>query len=626
MRVSLSAAVLLCAGNIYGQLQKADGRSSSVAKVIPSAVEVAGPGAAMTGKGALKPTKDKALGEKVLGVTTYDLQSNNSIHDRIAMDTSGNISVVWTASLENTSTWDDRGAGYSYYDADGETWTLSPRYPRVETARCGWPSILYDADGGEHIISHNTVSEVLKLNSRAVRGDDSSPWTEKTISTSNGYMLWNRAAMGGANGNTMHIVAQEYGPDSANFQNIYNAIVYYRSQNKGQSFDIVEQILPGLDSASVGVGQVISADACAIATNGDHIAIGVFNFCNDVILVESFNNGTSWTSKVVYDFPYKGFDDFWANYDTLGLGADAYLETSDATGTITIDDNDVVHMAWGRMKIVNDVTQPGYYSYLTFVDSLRYYRNSSPAYNGFAGNWVDANNDSMFLSTRGYYRYANIVSYPNIASGNDSLYMVYAGITDTTVSGIDQTTRLFHVFLVRSGDDGVTWSEPVDLTPYGGFDECVYGDIYGKVDDRIRVVYQKDAYPSIYVSYASATNPSTNYTWQQTPSDNDIVYLEITLGGQGIGIGLEKVLNRNESGVYPNPSEGIIDLNLVVYQDLDVAITVHDMNGRVVHTYPGKVEKGRNEIRMDLSHLQPGTYIINMLADGEVLTEKVMIK
>ena len=53
---------------------------------------------------------DKGLGEKVLGVTLYDLQGNGGTHDRIVMNSNGDMAVVWTASEEATP-FNDRGTG-----------------------------------------------------------------------------------------------------------------------------------------------------------------------------------------------------------------------------------------------------------------------------------------------------------------------------------------------------------------------------------------------------------------------------------------------------------------------------------------------------------------------------------
>lgn len=571
----------------------------------------------------LKPQKgEKALGERVLGVTTYDLQSNYSVHDRIAMDGDGNMAVVWTAS-EAVSPFNDRGTGYSYYDAGTDTWTQSPEYPRIETERCGWPSILFLANGSEAVISHSTVtsSETMRLNKRTTAGTGT--WTETEISQQ--HLTWNRAAVGGPDGNTIHMIAAMNEPDdSVNFQLMSNALLYYRSLDGGANWDVTEYIIPGLDSAAMGTGGVFTIDAYAIVAKGNHVAIGSFNGFNDVILMESMDNGNSWTKTIVNDFPYRGFDDFKKKH----LTDSNYIITCDGSGSVIIDDNDVVHLTYARQRVTNNLGGTGFFR-TYFTDSIVHFRNSTPTYKGFSGYYI---NDDSLLNFGKYANYGwnGVVSYVNLASGNDSLYLVWSGVSDSISSGIDNLVNMRQIYLSRSGDDGETWTFPLQLTVNDlQFSENTFPDIYDVVDDKIRIVYQRDPYPGNFVSNSqlTGTTPTEAY-WQTALSDNDIVYLEIDLGGGGIGIGVEKVLNNiGETGVYPNPSQGPTTVTVMVYQNIEVNINVTNANGQVVHTYNGTpIQKGRNNVEMDLSHLGPGVYMINIFGGGYSMNEKVIIE
>lgn len=567
---------------------------------------------------------EKALGEKVLGVTTYDLQTNYTVQDRIAMNSAGDIAVVWTAS-EQVSPFNDRGTGYSFYSGPGETWTQSSSYPRIETARCGWPSILFDGDGGEHIISHSTVTgqETMRLNSRSTAGTGT--WTEKVISST--HLTWNRAAIGGPDGNTIHMIATMNNPDdSSNFQNMSNALLYYRSQDAGQTWDVQDYIIPGLDSGAMGVGFVFTNDGYSIVAKGNHVAIGSFNGFNDVIIMESLDNGNTWAKTIVSDFPYKGFQDFKKTH----LTDSNYIITCDGSGSIIIDEDDIVHISYARMRVTNNLTGDGFFR-TYFTDSIVHFRNSTPSYKGFSAYYIDENNDSLLNFTKySNYGWNGVLSYPNLAAGNDSLYLVWSGTSDQVSSGIDAEVNMRQIFLMRSGDGGTTWSTPTRLTiTEEDFSENVFPDIYEVVDDRIRVVFHRDPYPSNYVAVQTLTPPApAAQYWQTALSDNDVVYLEIDLGGGGIGIGIEKTLNQfGETGVYPNPTNGLTNLTVLVYQNIEVNINVTNVNGQVVHNYNGApLKKGSNKVEMDLSHLDPGIYMINIFGGGFAMNEKVVIK
>ena len=76
-----------------------------------------------------------------IGWTSYDLQTNNSVQNRILVHDDGTMSAVWTMSAE-LNLYDDRGTGYNFYD---DFWSvlflILPTNPRLESSRTGWPSL-----------------------------------------------------------------------------------------------------------------------------------------------------------------------------------------------------------------------------------------------------------------------------------------------------------------------------------------------------------------------------------------------------------------------------------------------------------------------------------------------------
>jgi len=96
-----------------------------------------------------------SINEYIVGTTTYDLQSNATVMDRILHHHDGTISVAWTRSTEFNISWTDRGTGYNFYD--GTAWGSQPS-SRLETSRCGWPSMLATNSGREISIAHNTAN------------------------------------------------------------------------------------------------------------------------------------------------------------------------------------------------------------------------------------------------------------------------------------------------------------------------------------------------------------------------------------------------------------------------------------------------------------------------------------
>ena len=90
--------------------------------------------------------------ETVIGTSTYDLQSNASVQNRIIVHDDGTISATWTMSQEYNISYTDRGTGYNFFD--GTSWGTQPTN-RLESSRGGWPSIIALGNGSEHVITHN---------------------------------------------------------------------------------------------------------------------------------------------------------------------------------------------------------------------------------------------------------------------------------------------------------------------------------------------------------------------------------------------------------------------------------------------------------------------------------------
>ncbi len=65
---------------------------------------------------AVMNSKSSSFPSEVIGYTTYDLQSNGSVQNRLDVHDDGTISAGWTMSKEFNTTYFDRGTGYNYFD------------------------------------------------------------------------------------------------------------------------------------------------------------------------------------------------------------------------------------------------------------------------------------------------------------------------------------------------------------------------------------------------------------------------------------------------------------------------------------------------------------------------------
>ena len=73
--------------------------------------------------------------------------------------------------------------------------------------------------------------------------------------------------------------------------------------------------------------------------------------------------------------------------------------------------------------------------------------------------------------------------------------------------------------------------------------------------------------------------------------------------------------------VFPNPSKGIITINYKAVSNKDVLLKVFDVTGKAVYVTKEKNVKGTNNFKLDLSHLAPGVYYIEVNED--VIKKKI---
>ncbi len=476
-----------------------------------------------------------AMTEEVIGKTTYDLQTNAAIQNRIIRHNGGAISATWTMSNAFSNSFLDRGTGYNYFD--GTSWGDEPT-SRLESSRGGWPSIIALGNGSECAITHNTDNSYINNTSRAQIGNGT--WTEN-IATQD-YLIWNRSVASGSDGNTIHMIALTE-PSGGTwtgvpFNGVSGALLYFRSLDGGDTWDITDMQLPGTDSSSqVGM----SGDAYSIAAEGNTVVVAYFDNWGDSFIIKSTSNGDSgtWNKTTFLDFPV----DKYVIDDGLDLDNDDtldYVYSTDGNGSIILDNNGDAHIFYGIMRYRDDNLADESFSYYPFTNGIAYWNESfgpdttpqtvkdtSLWYSDMMNDhWIiqapDLDGDGEVLgidSTGTYANYgvglASMTQAGIDAAGN--IWLLFAGYTETLNNG-EQVYR--HLYITKSEDGGITWKTPVDITPHELPKECVFGSMVPEIDDKIRIIYQQDFEPGLSVSGD-----------EDFIEENNIIYLEIDTAG-----------------------------------------------------------------------------------------------
>ncbi|MFM7769553.1 MAG: T9SS type A sorting domain-containing protein [Bacteroidota bacterium] len=541
--------------------------------------------------------------EEYVGTSIYDLQSNNSVQNRIVADDAG-VSACFTFSATNSGdTYPDRGTGYNYRMAG--VWQ-DDITQRIETMRTGWPSLMHLGNGGEVVMNHSG-SGGIKVWSRSTIGTGN--WIGSAVPNPSSFvMFWPRAVAGGADGNSIHMVCLADPNAGAYTNGMVGPLLYNRSTDGGLTWDLTEVLLPNEDTAIVSG---FSADTYAIHARGNKIAIAAFGDLQDSYVWISEDNGNTWNQRIAWDFPIDNYE--------IDMGTDVGLDgiqdtilSSDGAGAVFIDASNTVHAAFGTMFYTDDLgVIDSVYSYFPLAGSIAYWNE----------NMVDPANEVLEIGTSididpaipagiteiGQYGNSGTASHPQLAEAADgTIFCSFQAVNEAYYNGAEY---LRHIYAVKSSDGGATWTTPSDITPDIAEDgyEYVYAsmapDAYG---DKIHLIVQRDFEPGIHVQPEDAADPVT---------DNDHIYVCVSLDL----VQVEEGGVENHLSVFPNPSNGNLQINLPVSES--GVVSIFNMNGQLVwSTNTNQV----NKLTLDISHLPNGVYNVSYTSDSNTWNTSIV--
>lgn len=624
------------------------------------------------------------IGE-VIGHTTYDLQSNSSDPQRLFHDGNGNISATWTGSinLNSGSGWPDRGTFYNHYN--GSTWKAEPTI-RLEAQRTGWPTNVITKSGAEVSIAHNpqTGNYFMVQMDRPAQGTGS--WTETTNFAPG---IWPRAAVGGANGETIHLIDANYS-GAGNGDNLFTR--YYRSTDAGQTWNTTMIYLPGLDSA--GGYNIMGGDAYAIAARGDTIAILAGNSNNDVAIWKSEDNGASWTRTSCLTNPIPNMDGTQIT-DINSDGVADTLEMHDAAHSVLIDDNGMVHVWVGRMRIIDDDPGNTTWSYFPGTNGLLYWNETFgvDSMQVIAAAFDIDNSGVLDVGVNiPVYNGVGLSSWPSAAIDENlgRIFMVYSAVVENTDffnDPLNPDAQSFRdLYGMYTNDYGQTWTEPVNLTRAAkGWYENAWPTTARVADGKVHVLWQRDQEPGhsleavpdpvasnemVYMAFEYSDfdpkapiadwnhtvilgttiqfNDSSEFAdlWDWTFGDGFIssvqeplhtyssggMYNVCQIASNNFGadtfcktitvVGIEENNIVDVISLYPNPSDGILFMDIDITIPVDLKVSILNIFGMEVLSFSQNDLSGRKLFEFDLTDQPNGIYILKIQNENLVVTQK----
>ena len=459
----------------------------------------------------------KGVLDEMIGGSRYDMQTNASIqNNRVCLWPDGNISATWTMGFTDPG-YADRGTGYNYFN--GTTWNAAPT-ARIETMKCGWPSVHPWNGGGEMILSHNSTTHLV-VNTRPVKGTGA--WTQNlrlTAPTGAFGLVWPRTVTSGSNHQYIHtlVVTTPVANGGTLYQGLDGALIYYRSLDGGATWDKQGVILPGLTSATY-VG--FSGDDYSWAEpHGDTLVFVQGGQWTDTFMMKSTDNGNTWTKTEILP-----------NYYCKNSGTVTTPSFICSAGDVAceMDKSGVTHVAFGRMRATNDGTG---HKYFPGTDGIVYWNSTMPvldtavvsnintliAANLCIGFVVDNGNPND--SIVGFPAYGTgLSSFPQIIIDNyNNIFFLWSSLTVGNPSPDPLNYR--HIWTRAWFKGNALWNDMIDLNSgvLYMFQEYVYPSVASSLKgNKILLFDQTSSQPGANIKDATVPIHDVNIEFREIP-------------------------------------------------------------------------------------------------------------
>ncbi len=574
-----------------------------------------------------------------IGSTYYDLQSNNSMPRRILLHSDGAVSTTWTTASSDAAGFPGRGSGYNFRTTAGN-WNASTNDKVEATQRTGWPCIGQLRNGGMFIIGHDATNGGFFLTKS--NNQNEKPSITTNILTETPFKpIWARAAN---SGDTIHLICSY--TDSAapgekrapTRKGIFAPMVYSRSVDAGENWDIQHIMLPNYDSTITDNG---GADQYSIDVRGDVVAIANADRFHGVILWKSLDGGASWTRKLIDSFPYMPYTGKQYMTDTPF--------TNDGTVEVIIDPSGKVHAFWGLGRVLDDDTSDASYSFFPGYQGLMYWNEDK--FDGAtiiaSGGAFDRTGDGINELRQATAQALNQGALPSGVStcarlgntsalrqpsasidANGNIYCTFSVPIESDISDLDANFR--DIGIVHSTDGGLSWATAQNITQVLNKEDD-YAALSRDANDFLHVMWQQDEIPG--------TNLQNN---DRLMANHDVVLNKIMYqaipvsqvldGSIGMQFGVNtEIPNTGELFVVsqnaPNPFDESSKVIIYLTTPGDVKLEITNMMGSVVVSQKyNDLLRGNHELIISAAGLPSGVYNYTITASGNSVSKTMMVK
>ena len=571
------------------------------------------------------PNMTRTDGE--LDYSYYDWQSNDGARTWTIAWPDGKMSFAYTIATDEN--YSDRGTGIGTYDPEADEWIHCDA--RVEPEKTGFGSIAR-YDNNSIIVAAHTATEcgVYFIEDK----DNITPGcaTLQSHLENSNEPTWPAIMTSGTNRNIVHVVALGYSD---------NMIYYYRSQDRGETWDKENVVLPFL-TTEYGSDYNSNCYHWMETTDDNCLALVINNAWCDGMVIYSYDNGETWERKVYYHHPgiNTTYDTWfmypryvsaqWASNGELrmayefngttgepgsgsyypGIGGVAFWSETlpyygEATPTYGTDPTNPmpptpgqpfimdssyiyedIYASWWLWSDASHDMWPEYMGYLSPLDE-----EGNPLADPYSATTWNIDDRSLHGSYNG-----GVCAFPVLCMipGSDDMVAVWSAMDELNTDG---TNFYYKLFASASNDNGRTWSDMVQLTTdfMYQYNECVYPQALVR-NNTLIIAVQMDPETGTFVM-GDDPDGSNNY-YQGLTFDLAELWPDYPLG-----IEEQEVDNSTRMSVYPNPA--VDQLNVTLNQSSDIVI--YNIMGQNVMSVKGHA--GANSI--NISSLNAGIYFVS---------------
>lgn len=127
---------------------------------------------------------------------------------------------------------------------------------------------------------------------------------------------------------------------------------------------------------------------------------------------------------------------------------------------------------------------------------------------------------------------------------------------------------------------------------------------------------------------SSATNPGS-YSWSSSGTYTvtlyasngpctDSVQIVFTVTG---GVSVDELFSDMEVNLFPNPTEGLLNITVNGNNDFDMDLEVYSVDGKLIEL--DRIQRGVNQVQLNMSNYAPGMYMVALRKGDQKLVKRI---